>query len=136
MTAALTAAGKVCDQIRIADLMTSFARTHLQGQNQKDFIDLAREFAHAEKEFNPDVTPTAPACPDPSLPGDTNPELYGVLPLQDPSVPNGNATNELTTNQLNAIRGGKSITPKGLSIAQQLINIGFTPSPIPAGSPT
>lgn len=85
--------------------MVDLAKSSMTGKDQTDFINIARDFAHSEKNFNNFAAKFGVVCDDATLP--KNDELRGVLPLQDPGVTGAAAINTKTTQQLADIKSGK-----------------------------
>ncbi|OBT98625.1 hypothetical protein VE01_03603 [Pseudogymnoascus verrucosus] len=84
-----------------------------------DAVAAAIGLVAAEQNFNPFATDIPSICGDPTLPATE--VLRGVVPLVDPAV-----TNSATENANSAKSKTAPFNAKGLSVAQVMVNNGFT----------
>ncbi|PGH19681.1 hypothetical protein AJ80_03836 [Polytolypa hystricis UAMH7299] len=103
-----------CDKLTRADQILA------ELGNGQDAIDAAIGLVAAEKNTNPFVNGNVPTvCGDPTLP--QNAILRGITPLIDPD-----ATNAAVANALSAQTLGSPLNADGLSVADLLVQNGFT----------
>lgn len=90
-------------------------------------INDARKVLTLEKNFNPFVAHGASVCRDAALPA--NPQLRGILPKVDPSLPGAAAYMAKAQQRNNDIIAGRvdgAQVSQGKSIADQMVELGFT----------
>ncbi|RKO93316.1 hypothetical protein BDK51DRAFT_50011 [Blyttiomyces helicus] len=134
----LLAAADPCNKLKSADAAVAAAKAaSCDAEGTKIVLEAAMDLVHGEKNFNPFVTNLDGVCLDASLP--VTPELRGIPPLVDPrtTTPAGAITppagaqaaaanaNAATTAILNAAKAAGKGPGSTVSVAQQLVDIGF-----------
>ncbi|KAL7276074.1 hypothetical protein RUND412_000959 [Rhizina undulata] len=107
----LLAAANPCSKLSLADQVAALTGTGA--------VDAAKKLVQAEQNFNPFAVSIPSICSDPTLPSTA--ALRGILPLIDPSVVGAAAVNSASPGTLT-----NPLDQTGISVAQMLINFGFS----------